>query len=380
MDTAASSTPSNDGDATSRDGSATPAGAADQATPIETDQAGLLGPVIRRGRLTLFIGAPHAGKTTLLFQYFAVALKASSEGAEFFGLRVPPGLCVAYVSIDKTKSDVESTARTVGLDLRQLARVWTLHDSRQCEDSNSLSVKSIVNQPWETLLHLLNALVAEHPQVDLIVVEGLGAWMGGDLNGYNTATRRLLHVIAWLEAHPRVAVVGVHHSSKARSDFHFLRAMDATNGSTGLNAFTSSSMTLQTPQELEAGFYRWTLNPRSAPEQRIWLDRPQTSKVFLPGNTPHIETKAQKAERLIVAIVKNHHPIGIRREPLVEQLEKGHDISKTTTTSALARLINDPQTKKHDATRPSLLVHDDERGYTLTDAGLVADDSACRPL
>lgn len=304
-------------------------------TTIAAHTPYLLGRAIRRGGTCTFDGACLAGKSTLIFQYLKTLQDAPLEGAEFFGLAVPGGVRAAYICGDKPTEVTYEYAAECGLDLTTL-RTWFLDSPHPSIASNERA-----EDPLGALMAIMQTFVDTDPALDLIVIEGFGGWLGVDVNSYTKTIPKLQQVIDWNNAHRRVALVGLGHLSKARNDFSMKRAIDRHNGSGSTLAYALGNMVLETPQEVDSHYYKWTLTPRNGAEQVIWLDHRTEGMGFQPVNPDHVEappSRGQEAKQALLDALRGV-PGGMLRGAIIRYAVQTRHVRAGTARHAMDALV-----------------------------------------
>ena len=211
--------------------------------------------------VSILAGASGAGKSTLLLQF----LKAWLAGEPF--LEVPPPTDrVTYLAGDRSIQSLQHRADDVGIDLD------TIPHASLVDDAN-IDIERFKLDPLALLCGLLDQLKGP-----LFIVDPLIVFLGVDLNRYNLVAPQLIRLNRFCQLRG-YTVLGTHHTTKARSDFSFLRPQDRISGSSALSAFTSTQLALTSPDEvqhnlpmLEAAARLDVVSHLAAPETH-WLSR-----------------------------------------------------------------------------------------------------------
>jgi hypothetical protein len=211
--------------------------------------------------VSVLAGASGAGKSTLILQF----LQAWLSNQSFLGVPPPPQQ-IAYLVGDRSIHALQHRAKDVGLDLDALRHASLVDDP-------DIDIKRFRVDPLALLFSLLDALKGP-----LFIVDPLIVFLGVDLNRYNLVAPQLIRLNRFCQARG-YTVLGTHHTTKARTDFQFLRPQDRISGSSALSAFTSTQLALTSPDEvqhnlplLEAAARLDVISHVAAPETH-WLSR-----------------------------------------------------------------------------------------------------------
>lgn len=298
----------------------------------------LLGKVIKRGTTCIFDGAPYVGKTLLMMQYLKETL-ATPRGTQstMLDLQVEGGLRCAYVSTDKVTAETWETAKDVGLDLKQLAYVVTPGHRFITENRKE---RKDPETRFHRLLYILDQIMADTPDLDLVIIEAFSSWLGCDLNSLGKVSSKMEDLVDWNERFPAVAVLAICHAGKARSDYHLNRAIDRSVGSIGgLKGFAGATMVLEDKKELDASAYRLTLHSRHGPPLERYLDfvSPTESRFQLIAASVSARgtTKGNSAEQLILSYLSQPRTFSELRDHLMNSLNS----SKSTAVRAIRKAM-----------------------------------------
>ena len=158
------------------------------------------------GKLTLLIGDPGLGKSLLTLDISA----RISRGGTF-----PDGATceMGSVLLLSAEDDVADTVRP-RLDVAgaNVCRVHTLEAVRVALTDGSITEKSF---SLESDITALDMALREHPDVRLVVINPISAYLGGTDSHVNSEVRGLLSPLAALASKYEVAVVCVTHLRKS---------------------------------------------------------------------------------------------------------------------------------------------------------------------
>ena len=183
--------------------------------------------------VSVLAGASGAGKSTLLLQF----LKAWQDGDSFLEIP-PPKERIAYLVGDRSIHSLQHRAGDVGLNLNAFPCASLI-------DDRDLDIQQFKVDPLGLLFRLLDTL--EGP---LFIVAPLIVFLGVDLNRYNLVAPQLIQLNRFCQQR-NYTVLGTHHTTKARTDFAFLRPQARISGSSALSAFTSTQLALTSPDEVQ---------------------------------------------------------------------------------------------------------------------------------
>lgn len=279
--------------------------------------------------VSILAGASGAGKTFLVMHL----IRCVQRGEPFFGHRILPGTSVGYIAADRTLRAAAYTIDRVGVDATTLP-------VRSVVDETSIDHNLIRSGKGEVLLaQLLDSLA---PACSLIIVDPLVALFGGDPKSYHLMAPALISLNKWCNARERT-ILGIHHSTKARTDFTFKRPTDRINGSMALLGFSSSQLFLMEPEENGPACHQLHVRSHTAPECVINLKR--VDGVFDPvplvldeitGQAPAPQadpTDDPVAQALLRAIPNG---VAVSREFLLQAVK---DVSAPTIDRRLRALV-----------------------------------------
>jgi len=158
------------------------------------------------GKLTLLIGDPGLGKSLLTIDIASrVALGASFPD----GATCELGSVIFLSAEDDAADTIRPRLDAVGADV---SRVYTLEAVRVQLTDGSFAEKAF---NLETDVAALEGVLREHPDVLLIVIDPISAYLGGVDSHSNAEVRGVLARLAALAAHYGVAVLCVTHLRKS---------------------------------------------------------------------------------------------------------------------------------------------------------------------
>lgn len=201
-------------------------------------------------------GASGSGKSTIVSQ--TIRAWASGQPLIIPGLALPPGVQrVAWVAADRGD---EVYRRLAGIP-----------DSK-------VTIYSLLNDPtfhrewlrdgWLTYQHVLNRIVGPY---QLVVLDPLQPFMTGSINAYRDVMLSLID-LGKDAVQRNLTLWGLHHASKARTDFSFVRPQDAIAGSTAFQGFSGTQMIL-VPSNDKTPYCQYHMVPHEGPPSSYKLTR-----------------------------------------------------------------------------------------------------------
>lgn len=154
---------------------------------------------IAKGKLHVLAGQPSTGKTTLALDFASTITRG---GTWPDGTRAPFGRVIVWSGEDGISDTIKPRLIAAEADERQvliLRGTWQSGRSRQFD--------------FERDLHLLEAAIAQHGSVSLIIIDSIVQAVSGSSNS-NTAVRKTLTPLVDLADRMGCAILGLTHVSK----------------------------------------------------------------------------------------------------------------------------------------------------------------------
>jgi len=217
--------------------------------------------------VSILAGASGSGKSTLLLQM----LHAWAQGTSFIDIPPPPqGL--SYIAGDRSIHSLYHRAKDVGIDMTTIPHASMI-------DNSDIDIRMFQYDALSLLFNLLDKLKGP-----LIIVDPLIIFLGVDLNRYHLVAPALIRLNRYCQD-KGYTLLGTHHTTKARSDFSFLRPQDRISGSSALSAFTSTQLALTAPDEVPGenilNAARLDIVSHIAAPETHWLSR-DTKGLYTP--------------------------------------------------------------------------------------------------
>ena len=182
--------------------------------------------------VSVLAGASGSGKSTLLLQM----LHAWTTGHNFIDIP-PPSQGLSYIAGDRSIHSLYHRAADIGLDMTTIPHASMI-------DNNDIDIRMFQYDALSLLFNMLDKLKGP-----LFIVDPLIIFLGVDLNRYHLVAPALFRLNRYCQD-KGYTLLGTHHTTKARSDFSFLRPQDRISGSSALSAFTSTQIALTAPDEV----------------------------------------------------------------------------------------------------------------------------------
>ena len=213
----------------------------------------------------MLAGASGSGKSTLILQF----LKAGGQHEQFLDIPTPPDQ-VSYIAGDRSIHSLYHRAQDVGLDMNTVSHASLI-------DNPDVDIRLFQYDSLSLLFKLL-----DHLQGPLFIIDPLIIFLGVDLNRYHLVAPQLIRLNRYCQD-KGYTILGTHHTTKARSDFQFLRPQDRISGSSALSAFTSTQLALSTVEESQGmdDAARLDIVSHLAAPETHWLNRDDQG-LFLP--------------------------------------------------------------------------------------------------
>jgi hypothetical protein len=216
-------------------------------------------------------GPPGGGKTCLT----ATMVMRFLMGAPIFDRQVTRPPFVGIIAADRPWDDTRQWYEKAGCgDIPHFSVVDSALSLRQLEKHDQL-------------LHILETIILSDlkaPRNSLIIIDPISLWAGGDMNRYKLVYLALLGLNR-LCISLGITIIGLAHTSKQKGDIkeRYTRPQDRINGSAALLGCSGTQMALETPDQTDSPFYRFTWAPHHAPAESFELDRDPASGLFIPA-------------------------------------------------------------------------------------------------
>lgn len=228
------------------------------------------------GQAHFLSGPPGGGKTA----FVAGLVAAVQAGRPIFGKACNPPPLIGLISADRRWSDSRQWYDVAGVG--QLP-YFSIVDS-------DIPIKDLRKPDYPLIL--LDRLVTEHfhaPPNSLIIIDPISYWAGGDMNRYMQVYMAMIGLNRFCEKH-QITVLGLAHTGKQKGDVkeRYTRPQDRINGSTALLGNSGTQMALETPDQTDSPYYRFTWVAHHAPPESYTLERTENGlfrEIDIPSST-----------------------------------------------------------------------------------------------
>lgn len=206
----------------------------------------LIDQILPKHSIHLIGGSSGAGKTRLIFPL----IDKWSKGEDIWGHKSYP-VPWAYISGDRSKSEVTETLEQLDLDPDTVRGIWAVNDK-------DLDLKSLIDKAIKLT-----------PRPKFIFVEGIASLMSEtmDMNKYKHVARALVNLChKCIEMD--ITILGSTHATKVKTDAKFANPRERIMGSTAWAAYSSTILVLELLKPDEENSQRKLyILPRNAQEE-----------------------------------------------------------------------------------------------------------------
>lgn len=262
----------------------------------------------KRGEIHILNGASGSGKTTILMQ----ALSKWERGEEF-PMMFDASSC-AYLVADRSEEQALSFVKRLGL---QKVEVYGFVGDPTFPMSLLKDAEALMKECFKKLKR----------KFDLLILDPLMPFMRIRNSKDMTAVMESLIPLTRLARAMNITIVGVHHATKTRSDFTFLRPQDRISGSSAFQGYSCDQMTLIEGIERGEHYHMLSITSHFAPEETYTLDR-DCNGFFIPvpeeelklGKLRHVfKQKGKVSSKDLISFAEN---LGISKSTLYRELKK----------------------------------------------------------
>lgn len=259
--------------------------------------------------VSILAGASGAGKTTLLLHL----IKAFQTNSPFFGKRVRPNTRIGFIAADRTWRSYAERIRKIGVDTEKLG-VRTVADDEDIDESRLK----------RDAMGLLFDLIRSLGPLDLVIIDPMVHFFGASPKEWHLMGPALLSLNKWCNRQ-EMTVLGTHHSTKARTDFSFVRPQDRINGSMGLLGFSSSQLFMMEP-EGDADYHQLFVHGHNAADWHLKL-RMTDQGIFVPVDEDGLDGLTAEGQpdplsrRILAILPPTGSGLSVGREFIVHALK-----------------------------------------------------------
>lgn len=213
--------------------------------------------MIPEHQFSMFAGASGCGKTTFLLQ----AWLEHERGKEWPVMFPQDCKSCGFIIADRTKGEAETRAEFLGI---KNIEFYGLVDDL----SLNLSLFKDPIKLWETCF---SRFQKHH---GLVIVDPIGLFMQGNLNEFRSVAMSGASFARYAKQ-VGSTIIGVHHTTKARSDTGFLRPQDRVSGSGAFAGYSSTQCMMIEGLEGGEDYDTLVIVPHMTPKEEYRLVRRQ---------------------------------------------------------------------------------------------------------
>ena len=221
-------------------------------------------------------GPPGGGKTA----FIAGLVAAVQAGRPIFGKPCTPPPMIGLISADRRWSDSRQWYDVAGVGTLPY---FSIVDSQ-------IPLKDLKKPDYA--LTLLDRLIVDHfklPPNSLLIIDPISYWAGGDMNRYMAVYMAMIGLNRLCEQY-QLTILGLAHTSKQKGDIkeRYTRPQDRINGSAALLGCSGTQMALETPDQTESPYYRFTWVAHHAVPESYTLERTENGlfrEIDIPTST-----------------------------------------------------------------------------------------------
>lgn len=216
----------------------------------------IIDPIFPTREIHIIAGASGAGKSTLLSQMADSLLKHE----DIFGHTPNPIKGIAYLAFDRT---LDGMGRTFERSLQHNETPFPFYSTINSPEFNKPEYREPVGA--------IKRLKEIHPEVDLLIVDGIGIAFKGD-SGSLSEVAGFVHAVlrALSEMESDLTIFAIHHMSKQKKGNEYAQARAKLHGSIAWAATAETIILIEPENEMdpENPHRIITLCPRNAPERQ----------------------------------------------------------------------------------------------------------------
>jgi len=182
----------------------------------------------------MLAGASGSGKTTIALQSVR---RMQDDKTNWLGLH---GAGVAWITADREGRQTEEKAKSIGLEIIEW---YSLVGDRSISDSKLRAY--LTKNPMGLLTHIMDTFKKPY---DILLVDPLIPFMGGDMNSYQDTLISLISLSRIAEDN-RIAILGITHTPKGQQGPNrYMRPQDHILGSNAYQGYCDTlHVVLDTP-------------------------------------------------------------------------------------------------------------------------------------
>lgn len=284
----------------------------------------IVDPLLPTREVHMIAGGSGSGKSTLACQIARELL----NGGEFFGLPIMGPQKVAYLAFDRSEAGMRRTFERT-LDTAEIPfPFYSVITSSQFEGYRQKTPDAI-----------LKRLLELHPDLDVIILDGVGMAFKGDSSSLAEVSSFIHNLVTLLHKHPHdITAIALHHMGKTKKGNEYENARQRLHGSVGWAA-TAETCILIEPEDQsnpENPNRILTLCPRNAPENRKTYCFDENGRL-IPG--AKLEDPALKSKETFLDLLVALNP-GEYAYSMLKDLSEVFHISKATLMRWLSEAVD----------------------------------------
>lgn len=212
--------------------------------------------VLPDNQFSIIAGASGSGKTTLILQSWLEHTKGNTE----WPLRFPSrAKTAAYVAADRTVDEAIERANYLGL---KNIRFYGLNDDQRIN-------RDLYRQPKDLWEYTIDQFDFEY---EVLILDPMALYMEGNLNDFRCVAVSCATFGSRCKRLNKT-ILGVHHTTKPRSDVGFKRAQDRLSGSGAFAGYSSTQFMLIEGLEDDKEYDTLVAVPHMTPREETQLRR-----------------------------------------------------------------------------------------------------------
>lgn len=279
--------------------------------------------IIPFGTVTLFGGAPGAGKTTMLLDWCA----RWQDGRTIWGKKTNKPNGIYYLAADRKWESYTRLMESLKLPDLQLHALSVA--DLYAEDIDLRSLLKDAKHGHEALLYCIKKM--QIPKGALLIIEPMALFIQGDLNKMRDVIISLLRLGA-LTRELGITIIATMHFGKQRQE-GYVRHQDKIAGSTAFAGYSDTQVFLVPPDGPKDPWYLLGWNPRDQEGEEFKVARGETG-LFIPFEPPEMSD----TELRILSLFPELDPI-TRADIFTRADEAGTPVTARTLDRSLKALV-----------------------------------------
>ena len=297
--------------------------------------------ILPGGQVHLLSGASGVGKSALLYQLVAAAIR----GEKWMGLDIRTPQFVGMITSDRRGSDHQEWLET--LNIHTDVPVYSLVDDHSLSGlklSRGFFGKDKVRTRtarFELFCQSMDKLVARAeleviPWDSLIILDPISLFMGGNLLDYNSVYTHMFDLSQWCVRHG-ATIIGLCHAGKQRGDpkVRYSRPQDRVLGSTAQTGCAGTTLHLAPPTETMEMWSEVIWVPHHAPAGLVRIVRDDKG-LFVEASAAEVSSADMAALKLLVLFPPDGQAMATKS--ILRQAEVVLNLKRTQTMKHMQTL------------------------------------------